>query len=158
MLKTVPVLIVIAVLPLGPNILIPWFAPSLGDVWFQAPLGIADPNVGVLWLLAITSLGTYGVALAGWASNNKYAMLGGLRASAQMISYELSLGLAIVVPILLAGSLTISDIVNQQKMIWEWYVFQNPLAAAVLLVALLAEVNRAPFDLPEPSRNSPLVS
>lgn len=149
LLKTVPVLIILAVLPLGPHLRIPWFAPSLGDVWYEVPLALSDPNVGVLWLLAITSLGTYGVVLAGWASNNKYAMLGGLRASAQMISYELSLGLAIAVPILLAGSLSVVDIVSQQKMIWEWYVFQNPLAAGILLVALLAEVNRAPFDLPE---------
>jgi NADH-quinone oxidoreductase subunit H len=149
LLKTVPVLIILAVLPLGPHLRIPWFAPSLGDVWYEVPLALSDPNVGVLWLLAITSLGTYGVVLAGWASNNKYAMLGGLRASAQMISYELSLGLAITVPILLAGSLSVVDIVSQQKMIWEWYVFQNPLAAGILLVALLAEVNRAPFDLPE---------
>jgi NADH-quinone oxidoreductase subunit H len=149
LLKTVPVLVILAVLPLGPHILIPWFAPTLGDVWYEVPLALSDPNVGVLWLLAITSLGTYGVVLAGWASDNKYAMLGGLRAASQMVSYELSLGLTIAVPILLAGSLSVMDIVSQQKMIWEWYVFQNPLAAGILLVALLAEVNRAPFDLPE---------
>ncbi|MBZ0295806.1 MAG: NADH-quinone oxidoreductase subunit NuoH [Anaerolineae bacterium] len=149
LLKTVPVLILFAVLPFGPHIIIPWFAPSLGDVWFSVPLYLANPNVGLLWLLAITSLGTYGVVLAGWASNSKYAILGGLRASAQMISYELSFGLAMVVPILLAGSLSIVDIVEHQNMIWEWYVFQNPLAAAILLIALLAETNRAPFDLPE---------
>ncbi len=149
MLKTVPVLILFVVLPLGPHIIVPWFAPSLGDVWYRVPLGIADPNVGVLWLLAITSLGTYGVVLAGWASASKYAMLGSLRSSAQMISYELSFGLAMTVPILLAGSLSIGRIVSEQTMIWEWYVFQNPLAAAILLIALLAETNRAPFDLPE---------
>lgn len=148
-LKTVPTLIILAVIPLGPDILIPWFAPSLGDVWYRVPLSLADPNVGILWILAITSLGTYGVALAGWSSNNKYAMLGGLRASAQMISYELSLGLAMIVPILIAGSLSVGDIVRDQPMIWNWYIFQNPLAAAILFMALLAEVNRAPFDLPE---------
>lgn len=149
LLKTLPVLILFAVLPFGPHVTVPWFAPSLGDVWFSVPLYVSNPNVGVLWLLAITSLGTYGVVLAGWASNSKYAILGGLRASAQMISYELSFGLAMVVPILLAGSLSLVDIVEQQNMIWEWYVFQNPLAAAILLIALLAETNRAPFDLPE---------
>jgi NADH-quinone oxidoreductase subunit H len=148
-LKTVPTIIILAVIPLGPDILIPWFAPSLGDVWYRVPLALTDPNVGVLWLLAITSLGTYGVALAGWSSDNKYAMLGGLRASAQMISYELSLGLAMIVPILIAGSLSVGDITRDQNMIWNWYIFQNPLAAAILIVALLAEVNRAPFDLPE---------
>lgn len=148
-IKAVPVLILFAVIPWGPNIIVPWFAPSLGDVWFEVPLGLADPNVGALWLLAITSLGTYGVILAGWSSASKYAMLGGLRSSAQMISYELSVGLALVVPILLAGSMSLGDMIRGQTFIWEWYVFQNPLAAAILMIALLAEVNRAPFDLPE---------
>jgi NADH-quinone oxidoreductase subunit H len=148
-LKTMPVLLLFGVIPLGSQIIIPWFAPALGDVWFRVPLGIADPNVGLLWLLAITSLGTYGVVLAGWASNNKYSMLGGLRASAQMISYELSFGLALAVPIMLAGSMSLMDVISEQTLIWEWYVFQNPLAAGILLIALLAETNRAPFDLPE---------
>jgi NADH-quinone oxidoreductase subunit H len=148
-IKAVPILILFAVIPWGPNIIVPWFAPSLGDVWFEVPLGLADPNVGALWLLAITSLGTYGVVLAGWSSASKYAMLGGLRSSAQMISYELSLGLALVVPILLASSMSLGDMVRGQTFIWEWYVFQNPLAAIILMIALLAEVNRAPFDLPE---------
>ncbi len=149
MLKTLPVLLLFGVIPIGPKIIVPWFAPALGDVWLSVPLGLADPNVGLLWLLAITSLGTYGVVLAGWASNNKYAMLGALRASSQMISYELSFGLALAVPIMLAASMSVGDIITSQTMIWEWYVFQNPLAAAIILVALLAETNRAPFDLPE---------
>jgi NADH-quinone oxidoreductase subunit H len=146
LLKTVPTLIVIAVIPLGPDLIIPWFDGR----WYQVPLGLADPNVGVLWLLAITSIATYGVALAGWASNNKYAMLGGLRASAQMISYELSLGLAMSVPILIVGSMSVGDIIAAQSPSpLHWFVFQNPLAAAILIIALVAEVNRAPFDLPE---------
>lgn len=151
LLKALPTLIVLAVIPIGPNIVIPWFAPSLGDVWYRVPLGLIDPNVGILWLLAITSIGTYGVVLAGWASNNKYSMLGGLRASAQMISYELSMGLALAVPVLIAGSMSIGDIIEAQKSpaILGWFVFQNPLAAAILLIALVAETNRAPFDLPE---------
>lgn len=149
LLKTLPVLLLFGVIPIGPSILVPWFAPSLGDVWYRVPLGLADPNVGVLWLLGITSLGTYGMVLAGWASNNKYAMLGGLRASAQMISYELSFGLSLAVPIMLAGSMSLGDIMNSQVMIWEWYVFQNPLAAVILLIAVFAETSRAPFDLPE---------
>jgi NADH:ubiquinone oxidoreductase subunit H len=120
-------------------------------VWLQIPLGFANPNVGVLWLLAITSIGTYGIVLAGWASNNKYAMLGGLRASAQMISYELSLGLAFTVPIMLAGSMNVREIIDAQGTIpiLSWFVFQNPLAAGIMIVALIAEVNRSPFDLPE---------
>lgn len=144
-LKAVPVLIVMAVIPLGRDWLIPWF----DGFWYRVPLSLADPNVGVLWLLAITSIGAYGVVLAGWASNNKYALLGGLRASAQMISYELSLGLTMAVPVLIVGSMSLGDIISQQKFIWEWFVFQNPLAAGILFIALLAEVNRAPFDLPE---------
>jgi len=89
--------------------------------------------------------------LAGWSSNNKYAMLGALRSSAQMISYELSMGLTLVVPVMLAGSMSVADIINAQNdpPILGWFVFQNPLATAILAVALLAEVNRAPFDLPE---------
>ena len=108
-------------------------------------------NVGVLWMLGITSIGIYGIVLAGWSSNNKYAMLGGLRSSAQMISYELSMGLAVVVPVLLTGSMSIGDIINAQNdpPIMGWFVFENPLAAFILMMALLAEVNRAPFDMPE---------
>ena len=145
MLKTIPVLLVVAVIPLGPDLLIPWFDGN----WYQVPQGLADPNVGVLWVVGITSIATYGVVLAGWSSNNKYAMLGGLRASAQMISYELSLGLALAVPVMIAGSMSFGDIMNQQKNIWDWFVFQNPLAAGILLIALLAEVSRSPFDLTE---------
>lgn len=147
MIKAVPTLIILGVIPFGPDILIPWF----GGVWYRIPLGLADPNVGVLWLLGITSVGTYGVVLAGWASNNKYAMLGGLRATAQMISYELSFGLAIAVPVILASSMSVGDIVEAQSTvpILSWFVFQNPLAAAIMIIALIAEVNRSPFDLPE---------
>ncbi len=145
LLKTVPTLIVLAVIPFGPNLLIPWF----DGFWYNVPLGLSDPNVGVLWLLAITSIGTYGVVLAGWSSNNKYAMLGGLRATAQMLSYELSLGLTMAVPILIVGSMSLGDIIHSQTYIYQWFIFQNPLAAGILMIALLAEVNRAPFDLPE---------
>ncbi|MBN2470146.1 MAG: NADH-quinone oxidoreductase subunit NuoH [Anaerolineae bacterium] len=147
-LKSVPALIVLGVVPLGPPILIPWF----NGLWYEIPLGIADVNVGVLWLLAITSLGTYGVVLAGWASGSKYSMLGGLRSSAQMISYELSLGLSMMVPIMLAGSMSMSNIIESQadpSFTLGWFLWQNPLAAFVLMVALLAEVNRSPFDMPE---------
>ncbi|MBN1201137.1 MAG: NADH-quinone oxidoreductase subunit NuoH [Anaerolineae bacterium] len=146
-IKVVPALIVIAVVPLGPKVAIPWFDGK----WYRVTQGLVDINVGVLWIMAITSIGVYGVVLAGWASNNKYAMLGGLRASAQMISYELSMGLAVVVPVLLAGSMSIGDIIDAQNEtpILGWYVFQNPLAAAILFVALLAEVNRSPFDMAE---------
>jgi NADH-quinone oxidoreductase subunit H len=145
MIKCVPVLIVLAVIPFGPDLVVPWFDGR----WYQVPLSLADPSVGVLWLLGITSLGTYGIALAGWASNNKYAMLGGLRSSAQMISYELSLGLTMAVPVMIVGSMSLGDIAQAQPMFWNWFIFQNPIAAGVLFIALLAEVSRSPFDLPE---------
>lgn len=145
MLKTIPALIVLAVIPLGPRILLPWF----DGYYYNVPLGLSDINVGILWLLAITSIGTYGVTLAGWSSNNKYAMIGGLRASAQMISYELSLGLAMAVPVMIVGSMNINEIVNAQRYVQDWLVFQNPLAAGILMLTLFAEVSRAPFDLVE---------
>jgi len=147
LLKLVPALIVLAVVPLGPPITIPWF----DDNWYRISQGILDVNVGVLWILAITSVGVYGVVMAGWSSANKFAMIGSLRASASMISYELSLGASFVVPAMLAGSLSIGDIIEGQSgnLIFNWYIFQNPLAAAIMFIALLAEVNRAPFDLPE---------
>jgi NADH-quinone oxidoreductase subunit H len=147
LLKAVPGLMVAAVIPLGPPLLIPWF----DGLWYRVPMQIADVNVGVLFLLAWMSLGTYGIVLAGWASNNKYSMLGGLRASAQMVSYELSMGLTMAVPILITGSMSIYTIVNAQNSIpvLGWFVFQNPVSAAILMLAMLAELNRAPFDLPE---------
>ncbi|GAB4519606.1 MAG: hypothetical protein OHK0046_28740 [Anaerolineae bacterium] len=146
LLKVLPTLIVLAVIPLGPPIVIPWFDGN----WYRVPLMVADLNVGILWILAITSLGTYGVALAGWSSANKYSMLGGLRASAQMISYELSMGLALAVPVLIVGSMSVLDIIDAQSGLFiNWFVFQNPLAAGILVIALFAETNRAPFDLPE---------
>lgn len=146
-IKVVPALLVVAVVPLGPKVAIPWFDGN----WYRINQGLVDINVGALWILGITSIGIYGIVLSGWASNNKYSMLGGLRSSAQMISYELSMGLAVVVPVMLASSMSIGDIIDAQNdpPILGWFVFQNPIAAAVLFVALLAEVNRSPFDLPE---------
>jgi len=145
MLKAIPVLIIVAVIPFGPPIVIPWF----DGAWYQVPLVLADVNVAVLYLLGITSLGTYGMVLAGWSSNNKYALIGGLRASAQLISYELSMGLTLAVPVMLASSMSLTDIINQQSNVWNWYFIQNPLAGGILVLALFAEVSRAPFDLTE---------
>lgn len=144
-LKMVPVLIIIAVIPFGPDIIVPWF----DGLWYEVPLAVADVNVGILYLLGVTSLATYGVVLAGWSSNNKYATLGGLRATAQMISYELSLGLSLAVPVMIVGSMSVGDIIDAQRNVWEWLVFQNPLAAGILIITLFAEVSRAPFDLTE---------
>jgi NADH-quinone oxidoreductase subunit H len=111
-------------------------------------------NVGILLLLALSSLGVYGITLAGWSSNNKYSLLGGLRSSAQMISYELSMGLSLIGMMLVMGSLNISEIVTQQSGYWfgflpAWNIFVQPLGFLIFLVAAFAETNRAPFDLAE---------
>jgi NADH-quinone oxidoreductase subunit H len=112
-------------------------------------MGIApNLNIGILFILAMTSVGVYGLTLAGWSSNNKYSLLGGLRSSAQMISYELSMGLAVLGVILISGSLTLNDIVIHQAG-WKWNIFLQPLGFIIFLVSSFAEANRAPFDLPE---------
>ncbi|NNE35339.1 MAG: NADH-quinone oxidoreductase subunit NuoH [Rhodothermales bacterium] len=108
---------------------------------------IADIDVGVLALLALTSISVYGITLAGWSSNSKYSLLGGLRSSAQMISYELSMGLAVVSVVLMAGTLSLVEIVEDQGLVWN--VFRNPIGCIVFIVTAFAETNRAPFDLPE---------
>jgi NADH-quinone oxidoreductase subunit H len=109
---------------------------------------VADLNIGILYILAITSLGVYGITLGGWSSNSKYPLLGGVRSSAQMISYELSLGLAAVAPILIVGSLSLGRIVGYQAET-TWFLFQQPVAFFIFLVASYAETNRLPFDMPE---------
>jgi len=134
----VPSIIIAAVIPFGPPV--EMFGRTIH-------LAVADINVGVLYLTSIASIAVYGIVLAGWASNNKYAMLGGLRSSAQMISYELSLGLMFVTAIILADSMSLYDIINAQKDVW--YVVVQPVGALVFLIVTLAEVNRAPFDMPE---------
>ncbi len=119
---------------------------------FARGVVIADISVGVLGILALTSITVYGVTLAGWSSNSKYSLLGGLRSSAQMISYELSMGLAVVSVVLIAGTLNLSGIVEDQGSGWAilgWNVFRNPIGFMVFLVTAFAETNRAPFDLPE---------
>ena len=114
------------------------------------PLQIADLNVGILYILAISSLGVYGVIMGGWSSNNKYSLMGGLRASSQMISYEIAMGLALVALILDHGTLSLNQIVwNQTGPIWHWSVFSHPIGFVIFLVAAFAESARVPFDLPE---------
>jgi len=118
------------------------------------PLEITDVNVAVLVIFAITSMGIYGIVLAGWASNSKYSLLGGLRSSAQMISYELSYGLAMAAVIMMAGSLSLREIVMNQSGTWfgiipRWYIFLQPIGFLIYLTAGVAETNRAPFDFPE---------
>ena len=126
---------------------IPFGAP-LPTRWGRIDLVVADLPVGFLFILAITSLGVYGIVLAGWSSNNKYALLGGLRSSAQMISYEISLGMSTIPVLLLAGNVSLNSIINQQA--WGgWNVVNLTVAFFIFMVAAFAETNRLPFDLPE---------
>lgn len=111
-------------------------------------LQITDVNVGILYILALTSLGVYGITLSGWSSNSKYSLFGGIRSSAQMISYELSMGLSVVGIVLITGSLSLQDIVLHQYG-WKWNLVLQPLGFIIFLVASFAETNRSPFDLPE---------
>jgi len=135
----VPALIILAVLPFGPTVTI-----------FGRPVDLSvagDINVGILYITAIASISVYGIVLAGWSSNNKYATMGGVRSTAQMISYELALGLGFIGPILLAGTMSMNKIVEAQEGMW--FVVYQPIGVLVFLIATLAEVNRAPFDMPE---------
>jgi NADH-quinone oxidoreductase subunit H len=134
----VPSIILAAVIPFGPDVNL--FGRTIS-------LSIANINVGVLYLTSIASIAVYGIVLAGWSSNNKYAMLGGLRSSAQMISYELSLGLMFVTAIIMADSMNLHEIVDKQAGVW--FAVVQPAGALVFLLVTLAEVNRAPFDMPE---------
>jgi NADH-quinone oxidoreductase subunit H len=117
-------------------------------------LQVADVNVAVLVIFAVASMGVYGIVLAGWSSNSKYSLLGGLRSSAQMISYELSYGLALASVLLVGNSLSVTELVNGQAGVWfgvipRWFVFLQPLGFLIFMTAGIAETNRAPFDFPE---------
>ena len=136
----IPALMTWAVVPFGAS----WASP-----WGRIDMVLADLPVGFLFILAIASLGVYGIVLAGWSSNNKYALLGGIRSSAQMISYEISMGMSTIPVLLLAGNVTLSTIVNQQSFMHFWNVGLLSIAAFIFIVSAFAETNRAPFDLPE---------
>ncbi len=137
----IPALMTFAVIPFG---------SSINLFGREIALQVADVNVGILYVLALTSISVYGIVLAGWSSNNKYSLLGGLRSSAQLISYELAMGLAVVSIILLAGSLRLNDIItDQQGSFFSWNIFRQPLAFLIFLIAVYAETNRLPFDLSE---------
>ncbi|MFV0390006.1 MAG: NADH-quinone oxidoreductase subunit NuoH [Pyrinomonadaceae bacterium] len=125
-----------------------WLAPRM----INMPLSIAQLDIGVLYVLAITSVGVYGIALAGWSSNSKYSLFGGLRSTAQMISYELAMGASVIGVVMIAGSLNLADIVNAQVTApWymKWFIVPQFLGFVVFLIAAFAETNRVPFDLPE---------
>ena len=128
-----------AVVPIGPTV-------EIGGV--SIPLIVADIPVGVLYLLAASSLGVYGLVLGGWSSGSKYSLLGGLRAAAQVVSYELILGISLVGVVLVSGSMSLGQIVQYQSES-VWYIFLQPVGFVLFLIAAVAETNRAPFDLPE---------
>lgn len=142
----------IIVYPFGPDIVGSFdFLPyGLGEGIKALPLTIAKLDVGVLYVLAITSVGVYGIALAGWASNSKYSLMGGLRSAAQMISYELAMGASIIGVVMLSGSLDLSAIIDAQiRSPFKWFIIPQIVGFLVFLIAAFAETNRVPFDLPE---------
>ena len=140
MLAFVPAMLAWAVIPFGA----PW-----DSRWGRIQMVVADLPVGFLFTLAITSLGVYGIVLAGWASNNKYALLGGLRSSAQMVSYEISMGMSLIPVLLLSGNVSLNNIIDQQASMHLWNVLTLSLSFFIFMVAAFAETNRLPFDLPE---------
>jgi NADH-quinone oxidoreductase subunit H len=152
-LTVVPSLVLAAVIPLG---------PSFNIFGRDIDLYVSSVNVGVLYVMSIASIAVYGIVLAGWSSNNKYAMLGGVRSAAQMISYELALGLSLAVVIIMSNSMNLIEIVEAQGTVLfninlgfvnipvpNWNAFMQPIGALIFWIATLAEVNRAPFDMPE---------
>jgi NADH-quinone oxidoreductase subunit H len=158
-------LLPIVVYPFGPRIADPlgWLVPYVADwptlgpavAWIaeqavNMPLTIARIDVGVLFILGITSVGVFGIALAGWSSNSKYSLMGGLRSSAQMISYELAMGASVIGAVMLAGTLDLSGIINAQiNSPFKWFIIPQFIGFVVFLIAAFAETNRVPFDLPE---------
>ena len=126
---------------------IPW-GPDLVINGQSVPLQVADINIGILYIFAIVSIGVYGIMIGGWASNNKYALLGAVRASSQMISYELAMSLSIITIVMMTGSLSMREIVAQQQG-FHWNILYQPLGFLIFLICAFAETNRSPFDLPE---------
>ena len=139
-LSLIPALLIMSVVPFGDSVTL--FGQKIDLV-------ISDINVGILFVFAVTSLGVYGVVMAGWSSNSKYSLLGALRSSAQMISYEVSYGLSIVGVLMLSGTLNLMEIVKNQSSVLDWYIFKQPVGFIIFLICGIAENNRAPFDLPE---------
>ncbi len=140
MLSVIPALVTFAVIP---------FAAPLPTPWGAIPMIVADVPIGILYILGLSSLGVYGLVLGGWASNNKYAFLGALRASAQMVSYEVALSLSLVAVLMLAGNVTLTEVVFQQQRLQLWFIFPLSLAFLLFMISAYAETNRLPFDMPE---------
>ena len=144
--------IIMLVMAFGAFVALPFGAPTdfYGMASHKVPLWVSNLNIGVLYILALSSIGTYGVIMGGWASNNKYSLMGGFRSAAQMISYEIPMAFAIVTVVLMTGSLNLSDIVNAQ--LNRWFIIAlpvGPVAFFIYIISAVAETNRVPFDLPE---------
>ena len=135
-----PALVTFAVVP---------FAAPLPTPWGVVEMIVADVPIGILYILALSSLGVYGIVMGGWASNNKFSFLGGLRASAQMVSYEVALGLSVVVVLMMAGNVTLTEMVWRQQQLNLWFAFPISLAFILFVISAFAETNRLPFDMPE---------
>lgn len=152
MMILIPSLITMAVIPFASDMQF-----TAAGKTYIIPMQVTDLNIGILYILAMTGLGVYGITLAGWASNSKYSLIGGVRASAQMISYELAAGLSIIAVFMLSETLSMREIVAQQSgSVFNWYVFKQPLAFLLFMITGTAEINRTPFDMPE--AESELVS
>ena len=129
------------------GVVIPW-GGTLTIAGHVIPLQITDLNIGVLYIFAMVSIGVYGIMIGGWSSNNKYSLLGSIRAASQMISYELAMGMSIIAVIMSSGSLSLKEIVDRQ-ITHGWYIWKQPFGFLIFLICAFAETNRAPFDLPE---------
>jgi NADH-quinone oxidoreductase subunit H len=129
------------------GVVIPW-GSSVNITGSEYSLQITDVNIGILYLFGVVSMGVYGIMIGGWASNNKYSLLGAIRASSQMISYEVAMGLSIIALVMTTGTLSIGEIAAQQTG-WHWNIFIQPLGFLIFVICAFAETNRAPFDLPE---------
>ncbi|TET95162.1 MAG: NADH-quinone oxidoreductase subunit NuoH [Candidatus Zixiibacteriota bacterium] len=136
----IPALLIFAVVP---------FAADATLFGREIKMVISDLNIGVLFIFAVTSLGVYGIVLAGWSSGSKYSLMGGLRSMAQMISYEIGYGLSIIGVVLVANTLSLRELVAQQASVFDWFVWKQPLGFLLYLTCAIAETNRLPFDLPE---------
>jgi len=140
LLAFIPAMLPIAMIPFGNKITL--FGREINLV-------IANYDNGLLFILAVASLSVYGIVMAGWSANSKYSLLGGLRSSAQMISYEIGIGMSLIGIVLLAGTLNLVDIVGQQNVWYKWFIFLQPVGFLLYFICAIAETNRAPFDLPE---------
>jgi len=140
MISVFPALVTFGVIP---------FAAPLPTPWGVVDMVVADVPIGILYIMALSSLGVYGLVIGGWASNNKYALLGGMRASAQMVSYEVALGLSLVSVLMLAGNVTLTQVVWEQQQLGMWFALPLSLAFILFVISAFAETNRLPFDMPE---------